>query len=261
MGQPGAECENHRGTQLAGPLRVTAQRRSTAATVAEKRSATASTNWTNAPPVLRAGGTAGTIFLQSAQNSGLGPRLRPVSLKQPGAMSLNVKVLPDEQLPVTGAEIVNVDPLRVRRPSRTTSAWGCPPLVCPLRNRQALGHRIHPSPDSRVPRDCRVLYVHILRVFLQPRGHCPTGWGHPESSGDSGWPLGVRKPLFPLRRTTPRGQNLAAKIQGTTGRRARIVQPTIGNPAVHQGLEVQLRVRIGNTCIANTVRRYPKEAP
>jgi hypothetical protein len=39
------------------------------------------------------------------------------SLKQPGAMSLNVKVLPDEQMPVTGAELVDVDPLRIRHPS------------------------------------------------------------------------------------------------------------------------------------------------
>ncbi len=39
------------------------------------------------------------------------------SLKQPGAISLNVKVLPDEQMPVTGAELVDVDPLRIRHPS------------------------------------------------------------------------------------------------------------------------------------------------
>lgn len=36
------------------------------------------------------------------------------SLKQPGAMSLNVKVLPDEQMPVAGTELVGVDHLRIR---------------------------------------------------------------------------------------------------------------------------------------------------
>jgi hypothetical protein len=39
----------------------------------------------------------------------------PFSLMQPGAMSLNVKVLPDEQMPVVaGTELVDVDHLRIR---------------------------------------------------------------------------------------------------------------------------------------------------
>lgn len=74
---------------------------------------TTSTTWTKSPTVLRTGDAQCRILLQSVQNSGQG-HFGLFSLMQPGAMSLKVKVLPDEQMHVPGTGLVGVDRLRIR---------------------------------------------------------------------------------------------------------------------------------------------------
>lgn len=170
-----------------------------------------------------------------------------------------MKVLLHEQMPDTGAELIDVDYLRVPGSSRTSSVRCPSPVVQGLWHRQAPPHRIHPGPGSAVfPTARRVLHVYVLRVFVQPPGHCPAGGGHPESSGDTGWPPGVWTPLFPLRRTAQGDEDCDTKVRNAAVRPAPIPQLSPGKPPPHQDLEMRMRLRVGNTCLA-ALQHYRRE--